>query len=137
MAAKKEIVGEPAERVVLIDWEAGAGTGAGTDVPVSPVTADAVKVVAKAFAALHGEMVYEASCLAAGHKPNVSGMGAGYAQHVDRSDPEAWKRFMGAAITAIRHLHGSGEKDMARVGSTDSHQYFNALHDFADDLRKG
>lgn len=127
-------IGEPAgDRVVMISWEGPYGNG--HDVPVSARTADGINVLARAFASLHGELRYEEWLKESGHKKNVMGMGASYAMHLHSTNPKEWERWKGAVVFAVRSLAGSGEKDMARMGSTDPASYFDALRAFAIEER--
>jgi hypothetical protein len=79
-----------------------------------------------------GELPYEHF----NYSPNIRGMGVGIAHHLYSTDPKEWETFKADAIAIIRLLHGSGEKDLCWTGIKDSKQYFDALHELADNLRK-
>lgn len=114
---------------VLISWTGRYGSG--TDVPCTPAVDDAIRQIATHMAAMHGELLYEASTPP--KKRNIRGMGAAYGVHLHQTDPVLWERFKGEAIALIRCLQGSAEHVHTSV---DSQAYFGELHDFAKWLRR-
>lgn len=118
-----------------ISWRKPGNGGGGTDVPLSFPALEAIQLLASRFVGIEVDHEWRNS---PNYQENLIGGMYGYATvHAKTQYSDRYDRAVAAIIDTIQAMHGSGEKDLGRIGVKDSKTYFEHLWQFAEHLRKG